>query len=60
MRKSIQYLTRARPWPANETNRWGLFRNPLPPASEHRVFRDVREDSPAYHPVRSSGRDMMR
>ena len=43
--ESIQYLTRARPWPANETNRWGLFRNPLPPASEHRVFRDVREDA---------------
>ncbi len=43
--ESIQYLTHARPWPANETNRWGLFRNPLPPASEHSVFRDVRADA---------------
>ena len=43
--ESIQYLSRARPWPANDTNRWGLFRNPLPPASEHGVFRDVRADA---------------
>ena len=43
--ESIQYLTRARPWPANDTNRWGLFRNPLPPANEHSVFRDVRTDA---------------
>ena len=41
----IQYLTHARPWPANDTNRWGLFRNPLPPANEHSVFRDVRADA---------------
>ncbi len=39
------YLTHARPWPVNDTNRWGLFRNPLPPASEHSVFRDVRSDT---------------
>jgi DNA-binding Lrp family transcriptional regulator len=26
------------------TNRWGLFRNPLPPASEHAVFCDIRND----------------
>jgi len=43
--ESIQYLTHARPWPVNDTNRWGLFRNPLPPASEHGVFRDVRADA---------------
>jgi hypothetical protein len=43
--ESIQYLSHARPWPVNETNRWGLFRNPLPPASEHSVFRDVRADA---------------
>ena len=43
--ESIQYLSHARPWPANDTNRWGLFRNPLPPASEHSVFRDVRADA---------------
>jgi hypothetical protein len=28
----------------NETSRWGLFRNPLPPAVEHPIFRDVRND----------------
>ncbi len=27
-------------------NRWGLFRNPLPPASERAVFRDIRNDAP--------------
>src|SRR5271167_517852 len=43
--ESIQYLTHARPWPINDTNRWGLFRNPLPPASEHSIFRDVRADA---------------
>ena len=43
--ESIQYLTHAQPWPANETNQWGLFRNPLPSASEHSVFRDVRADA---------------
>ncbi len=37
--ESIQYLTHARPWPGNDTNRWGLFRNPLPPGIEHSVFR---------------------
>jgi hypothetical protein len=43
--ESIQFLTQARPWPQHDTNRWALFRNPLPPASEHTVFRDVREDA---------------
>ena len=38
---------RARPWPTNDTNRWGLFRNPLPPAAEHAVFRDIRDDAGA-------------
>ena len=33
---SIQFLTAQRPWPQNDTNRWGLFRNPLPPASRAR------------------------
>jgi hypothetical protein len=42
---SIEFLTGARPWPSNETARWGLFRNPLPPAAEHAVFRDVRNDA---------------
>src|SRR6266436_510126 len=42
---SIQFLTGQRPWPQNDTNRWGLFRNPLPPASEHAVFRDIRNDA---------------
>ena len=43
--ESIQFLTGERPWPQNDTNRWGLFRNPLPPASEHAVFRDIRNDA---------------
>ncbi|MBY3047332.1 helicase-related protein [Rhizobium leguminosarum] len=42
---SIRLLTGERPWPQNETSRWGLFRNPLPPAAEHSVFRDVRNDA---------------
>lgn len=43
--ESIQFLTGQRPWPQNDTNRWGLFRNPLPPAAEHVVFRDIRNDA---------------
>jgi superfamily II DNA or RNA helicase len=42
---SMQYLTGQRGWPQNETNRWALFRNPLPPATEHLVFRDIRIDA---------------
>lgn len=42
--ESIQFLTGQRAWPLNDTNRWGLFRNPLPPSSEHAVFRDIRND----------------
>lgn len=43
--ESIQFLTGQQPWPQNETNRWALFRNPLPPASENAVFRDIRNDA---------------
>ena len=43
--ESIQFLTGQRAWPQNDTNQWGLFRNPLPPASEHAVFRDIRNDA---------------
>lgn len=43
--ESIRFLTGARAWPVNDTNRWGLFRNPLPPAVEHEVFRDIRDDA---------------
>jgi hypothetical protein len=43
--ESIQFLTGQRAWPQNDTNRWGLFRNPLPPTSEHAVFRDIRRDA---------------
>ena len=42
---AIQYLTQTKPWPTADLNRWSLFRNPLPPAAEHPVFRDVRSDS---------------
>jgi hypothetical protein len=43
--EAIEFLTGARPWPSNETARWGLFRNPLPPSAEHSVFRDIRNDA---------------
>jgi superfamily II DNA or RNA helicase len=43
--ESISFLTGDRAWPTNDTNRWGLFRNPLPPAAEHTVFRDIRSDA---------------
>jgi hypothetical protein len=42
---SIQYLSGDRPWPQGDTARWGLFRNPMPPAAEHAVFRDIRDDA---------------
>ncbi|HRJ01393.1 MAG TPA: phospholipase D-like domain-containing protein [Hyphomonas sp.] len=42
---SIRFLTGERPWPEEETARWSLFRNPLPPSAEHSVFRNVRADS---------------
>ncbi len=42
---SMRFLTGQRPWPQNDTNRWGLFRNPLPAANEHAVFRDIRRDA---------------
>lgn len=42
---AIRWLTGERPWPEHETARWGLFRNPLPPAVEHPVFRDIRLDA---------------
>jgi hypothetical protein len=43
--ESIRYLAHERAWPQLDTNRWGLFRNPLPPAPEHHVFRDIRTDA---------------
>jgi hypothetical protein len=43
--ESIEFLTGSRPWPQNDTSRWGLFRNPLPPASEDPFFRDLRQDA---------------
>lgn len=51
----IQYLSGDRPWPRNDTERWALFRNPLPPAAEHEVFRDIRNDV-AIAPARSWAR----
>jgi superfamily II DNA or RNA helicase len=47
--ESIKFLTGERPWPSIETARWGLFRNPLPPAAEHSVFRDIRNDAGIPH-----------
>jgi len=43
--ESIGFLTGVRAWPMNDTNRWALFRNPLPPGGEHAVFRDIRADA---------------
>jgi superfamily II DNA or RNA helicase len=43
--ESMQYLTGECAWPRNDAVRWGLFRNPLPPATEHTIFRDVRDDA---------------
>ena len=40
---SMDYVTGRRPWPTAPESRWALFKDPLPPAAEHRVFRDVRE-----------------
>ena len=40
---SIGYITERQPWPKEPDTRWSLFKDPLPPAAEHRVFRDVRE-----------------
>lgn len=42
---SIKYLTGERGWPVSDNTRWALFRNPVPPAGEHAVFRDVRNDA---------------
>ena len=55
---SIQFLTGARPWPTNDTNRWGLFRNPLPPASEH-ACSETSVMMPGCRRGRWWGRDMM-
>lgn len=41
----MAYLTGARGWPSADTARWGLFRSPLPPAGEHPVFRDIRNEA---------------
>jgi hypothetical protein len=41
----IEYLTGARDWPSADMSRWGLFRTPLPPASEHALFRDIRSEA---------------
>jgi superfamily II DNA or RNA helicase len=41
----MAYLTGARGWPSADTTRWGLFRSPLPPAAEHAVFRDIRNEA---------------
>jgi hypothetical protein len=41
----MTYLTGARGWPSAETARWALFRTPLPPSTEHAVFRDIRNEA---------------
>jgi superfamily II DNA or RNA helicase len=39
---SIEYLTGERPWPEDPTDQWALLRNPLPPASEDAIYRNIR------------------
>lgn len=39
---AMGYLTGETPWPEDPTERWGLLRNPLPPASEDPLYRNVR------------------
>lgn len=43
--RCIRYLSGARPWPVDAAARWELLRNPLPPATEAALFRDVRRDA---------------
>lgn len=40
--ESIEYLTGRRPWPAEPDAQWELLKNPLPPAVEGGVFREIR------------------
>lgn len=39
---AMEYLTGDCPWPTDPTDQWNLLRNPLPPAAEHPLFRNVR------------------
>lgn len=39
---SMSYLTGERPWPSNPADQWALLRNPLPPAMEDPLYRNVR------------------
>ena len=41
----MSFLTGDKPWPEADTNRWHLFRNPLPPSEEQSVFREIRRDA---------------
>lgn len=41
---AIEYLMGTRPWPKDPTEQWALLRNPLPPASEHGLYRNVRSN----------------
>jgi len=41
--QSIDYLTGTRPWPSDELACWGLFKDPLPPRTEHAAFRYIRD-----------------
>ena len=43
--RCIGYLSGTRPWPVDAASRWELLRNPLPPAVESALFRDVRRDA---------------
>lgn len=39
---SMRYLTGEKAWPTDSTDQWSLLRNPLPPAAEDPLYRNVR------------------
>jgi hypothetical protein len=66
---SIEYLTGDKPWPTDPVDQWALLRNPLPPASEHPVYRNIRTagklpdahvDGPRYNDLPRGIRNLVR
>lgn len=39
---SMAYLIDERSWPSDPTDQWALLRNPLPPATEDPLYRNIR------------------
>lgn len=66
---TIEYLTGERPWPTDPTDQWGMLRNPLPPAAEDALYRNVRTahsmpdarvDGPRYEDLSQGQRSRVR